>query len=251
MTTRTALLLPLTAGLLLAQAGPLSAQINPADMRSGALRSLAGTAPETFFTVPAGSLFVLTDIVWSTTMVAGDQSSVTLILTGDSTERWRMSGGYRFDAASGFQSSPFQSHFTTGLVFQPGEVLSFQSGAQLAGRSWILTWSGYLVASSPASAGETAAPSRPAMLGPNSPNPVNPTTEIRYTLSSSEKAVLRVYDAQGRHVRSLLDKVEQAGVLVVLWDGRDDSGRSLASGVYYYELTTERGSEARRAVLLK
>lgn len=57
--------------------------------------------------------------------------------------------------------------------------------------------------------------------------------------------------SQGRQVRTLVEQVEQAGEHVVLWDGKDGAGQSLASGIYYYKLSTEMGSEAKRAVLLK
>ena len=93
--------------------------------------------------------------------------------------------------------------------------------------------------------------SKTLTLGQNKPNPFNPTTEIRYNLSSPGNADLRIYDTHGRQVRSLVEQVEQAGEHVVVWDGRDDVGQSLASGVYYYKLNTELGSEAKRAVLLK
>ena len=218
MSARTLHLKGLVFALLLVQAGGVSAQVDPADIRSG-FHSFSGQSLPAFFTVPMGSTLVLTDITWSTTMVAGDQASVTLTLFSGMTPRWSMNGGYHFDPASGFQSGVFQSHLCTGLVFNPGESLYFQSTGQPMGRTAVLMWSGYLVSSTPSSIGEAVAPARPATLGQNKPNPFNPTTEIRYNLSSPGKADLRIYDTHGRQVRSLVEQVEQAGEHVVVWDG--------------------------------
>jgi len=86
----------------------------------------------------------------------------------------------------------------------------------------------------------------------NFPNPFNPTTRIRFDLPTPMRVSLRVYSVSGRVVRGLLDDVEhEAGYHAVPWDGRDDAGGVLPSGVYLYSL--EVGGEVlrRRMVLLK
>ena len=73
-------------------------------------------------------------------------------------------------------------------------------------------------------------------LSQNYPNPFNPSTTIRYELPGPAQVVLDIYDLRGRKVRTLVRGRQLAGVHSVLWNGRDESGGSLASGVYFYRL---------------
>lgn len=75
-----------------------------------------------------------------------------------------------------------------------------------------------------------------ARLLKNYPNPFNPRTKVDFTMARDAAATLRVFDAQGRLVRTLLDSYLAAGRYVVDWDGRDDAGRSSASGAYFLRL---------------
>ncbi|MDH5271362.1 MAG: T9SS type A sorting domain-containing protein, partial [Candidatus Krumholzibacteria bacterium] len=88
-------------------------------------------------------------------------------------------------------------------------------------------------------------------LSQNTPNPFNPTTTISYVLPAKGRAVLRVYAADGRLVRTLVDGVLDAGAHEMTWDGRDDRGRLVASGVYFYRLEAGRFQDAKKMVLLK
>jgi hypothetical protein len=208
--------------------------------------------PVVLFTVPAGQVFVHTDIEWSTTANAGDASPVSLNLYGDATERWRMRGAYQYNSAASFQPPVIQSHFVTGIVFNSGEVLSFESAAQLAGRSYSLNWSGYVAPAVTTTIGEAGVPILPGMqMQQNAPNPFNPETRISYALGEDADARLRVFDSSGRLVRTLVSERQDAGEYSVVWDGSGDDGRDLASGVYFYELTTGEGRESRKAVMLR
>ena len=64
------------------------------------------------------------------------------------------------------------------------------------------------------------------------PNPANPGTHISYDLPGATQVVLRIVDVRGRLVRTLVDGWRPAGAHRAFWDGRDDAGRSAASGVY-------------------
>jgi len=101
----------------------------------------------------------------------------------------------------------------------------------------------------PTAAGDT--PIASTRLGQNIPNPFNPTTTIRFTLASSERVTISVYDATGSHVRTLIDEVRPAGENDVQWDGRDARGASMGSGVYFYRLVTGDQVESKKMVLLK
>jgi hypothetical protein len=89
-------------------------------------------------------------------------------------------------------------------------------------------------------------------LHQNIPNPFNPVTRIRYDVPASGGTVsLAIYDVSGRLVRSLIDRAVEPGVRSVVWDGRNDGGASVASGVYYCRLTAPGYNETIKAVLLK
>ena len=70
----------------------------------------------------------------------------------------------------------------------------------------------------------------------NYPNPFNPVTRIQFVLDRDTQVSLRVFDVQGRAVRTLLNSYVSAGAKVIGWDGKDDGGRSLASGTYFLRL---------------
>ncbi len=88
-------------------------------------------------------------------------------------------------------------------------------------------------------------------LAPAVPNPFSRRTTIRYQLSMSGGVDLRVYNAVGQLVRTLVDRVEPPGVRTAEWDGRDGSGRRVASGVYYCHLRAEGRCLLRAVQLLK
>ena len=70
-------------------------------------------------------------------------------------------------------------------------------------------------------------------LDGNRPNPFNPTTSIEYELNRPERVVLRVYDVQGRLVRTLVNEPMVAGRHAAVWDGLNDRGHAAGSGVYF------------------
>lgn len=90
-----------------------------------------------------------------------------------------------------------------------------------------------------------------ATLHRNVPNPFNPTTTISYTLPEAEHVHLAIYDVQGRLVRTLLDEVSPSGTSRTGWDGTDDSGSGVGSGVYFVRFESAGRSETQKIVLLK
>jgi hypothetical protein len=101
--------------------------------------------------------------------------------------------------------------------------------------------------------GPATPPTAPAvvnLLG-NFPNPFNPSTSIAFDLPHDMRVRLAVYDMRGGLMRSLVDEVQPAGRREVLWDGRDASGHTAASGVYIYWLRTEEGNLSGRMTLTK
>jgi hypothetical protein len=98
---------------------------------------------------------------------------------------------------------------------------------------------------------EVASPAAPLRLGQNVPNPFNPTTEISFNLERAGMVSLRVYDTSGRLARNLVEGVRLAGEQEVVWDGTDDRGDSLPSGMYFYTLQAGGKTITRKMVLLK
>jgi hypothetical protein len=83
------------------------------------------------------------------------------------------------------------------------------------------------------------------------PNPFNPATTIGYSLEGGGPTELTVFSLDGRRVRTLVDGFVPAGDHEVTWDGLDDRGTRVASGVYFCRLSTGNAFETRRMVLLK
>lgn len=85
----------------------------------------------------------------------------------------------------------------------------------------------------------------------NYPNPFNPTTFIRYHLSVAGKINLTIYDQLGQEVRTLINGQQPVNDYQIQWDGRDNAGRPVVSGIYFYRLESGTLSQARRMVLLR
>jgi len=83
------------------------------------------------------------------------------------------------------------------------------------------------------------------------PNPFNPATDIKFSLPRQADVSLRLYDVSGRLVRSLLGETMTAGAHEVRWNGRDDSGRSVASGTYFARLVVAGEASTRSLVLVR
>jgi len=99
---------------------------------------------------------------------------------------------------------------------------------------------------------ETPGPEAAFDLRQNAPNPFNPATTISFVVPAGGANVsLRIYDTAGRLVRTLVDRFEPSGTREVTWQGRNDQGQPVSSGVYFYRLTAPSFSETRKMVLLR
>ena len=89
------------------------------------------------------------------------------------------------------------------------------------------------------------------VLRQNYPNPFNPVTTIRFALPRTEQVTLVVYDIHGREIRTLLDARKPAGRYQIRWDGTNQSGVPVASGVYFYRLQAGRFVAERKMILMR
>ena len=88
-------------------------------------------------------------------------------------------------------------------------------------------------------------------LDQNYPNPFNPATTIRFDLLLSEEIDLAIYNLPGQKFATLAQGLQEAGTYTLRWDGRDDDGRDLATGVYLYRLKAGERVETRKLLLLR
>lgn len=88
-------------------------------------------------------------------------------------------------------------------------------------------------------------------LHQNYPNPFNTSTEIRYQIPEDGRVVLKIFNTLGQEVRTLEDAKHEAGEYEALWDGRDDQGREVASGLYFCRLKAGDFTAVKKMVLVK
>jgi hypothetical protein len=89
-------------------------------------------------------------------------------------------------------------------------------------------------------------------LAQNYPNPFNPTTTINFTLKKRSKVTLKVFNVAGQAVKTLVSELKAPGLMhSATWDGTDNRGTAVASGVYFYKLSAGDFSQTKKMVLLK
>ena len=85
----------------------------------------------------------------------------------------------------------------------------------------------------------------------NYPNPFNPSTSIRYILPERGKVRLKVYNTLGQEIRTLISSVQGAGEHSVQWDGKDNQGVTVSSGIYIYRLQAGSFVKSHKMMFLK
>jgi len=88
-------------------------------------------------------------------------------------------------------------------------------------------------------------------LAQNYPNPFNPNTKISYALPKDCDVKLTIYNMLGQKIKVLVDEYQTAGYKHVHWDGKDDKGKEVASGIYFYRLDAGEFTESKKMLILK
>ena len=88
-------------------------------------------------------------------------------------------------------------------------------------------------------------------LKQNYPNPFNPTTIIGFQLPEASDVQLVVYNILGQKIKTIVDQKLEAGIYSAVWDGTNDNGQPVSSGVYYYQLNSGKTSMTRKMLLMK
>ncbi len=88
-------------------------------------------------------------------------------------------------------------------------------------------------------------------LSQNYPNPFNPTTQIRYGLPKAEKVELAVFNSLGQKVKTLVSEFQEAGFHTVTWDGVNEAGQRVSSGIYFYKIKAGDFRQVRKMLLVR
>ena len=89
------------------------------------------------------------------------------------------------------------------------------------------------------------------LLFQNAPNPFNPRTTIRYRVGAPGRVILGVFDVRGRLVVRLVDALRHVGEHTVVWDGKNDAGKRVGSGVYWGQMKTGAFVSNKKIAVLK
>ncbi|MCB5249969.1 MAG: T9SS type A sorting domain-containing protein, partial [Candidatus Cloacimonetes bacterium] len=88
-------------------------------------------------------------------------------------------------------------------------------------------------------------------LHKNYPNPFNPSTTISFSVIEATHVKIEIYNTAGQKVRTLVNDVRAIGNHSIVWNGHDDSGKNVGSGVYFYRMTTPKFSATQKMLLMK
>jgi hypothetical protein len=88
-------------------------------------------------------------------------------------------------------------------------------------------------------------------LSQNYPNPFNPTTLISYQLPEAQNVTLEIYNSLGEKIRTLINESQNAGYHTIQWNGLNNTGRSVASGMYLYRITAGKFTSVKKMLLLR
>jgi subtilisin family serine protease len=151
-----------------------------------------------------------------------------------------------FVLGSGPHSIPANGKVTLGFALLAGTNLQdLQANADAAVRFWNELFA--------TAVEEGPAPGLPRefALGQNYPNPFNPETLVKFELPRASHIRIEVFDVAGRKIRTLAQKRLGAGVYAEIWDGKNDAGAPVPSGVYVYRLQAESFVQSRKMILLR
>jgi flagellar hook assembly protein FlgD len=88
-------------------------------------------------------------------------------------------------------------------------------------------------------------------LKQNYPNPFNPETTIDYRIPQNGKVKIVIYNSLGQKIRTLLSGEQMAGSHLVVWDGTNDMGQKVGSGIYFYSLNFDDRSIVKKMILAR
>jgi hypothetical protein len=136
------------------------------------------------------------------------------------------------------------------LAFAGNDLFGVWHDNEVPGKGYDVRLSSVIKSAAAVSDDVAVRPDR-LVLRPNFPNPFNPGTVIEYTLASPAHVQLEIFDVLGRRVRTLVSTTQLPGSHREVWDGRDDAGASLGSGLYLYRLRAGDETRTRKMLLIR
>jgi PKD repeat protein len=88
-------------------------------------------------------------------------------------------------------------------------------------------------------------------LHQNYPNPFNPSTTIRYELPERSNVTIKIYNLLGKEIVELVNEFQQAGFKIINWDGKDETGYPVNSGMYLYTIKSNNFSQTKKMLVIK
>ena len=88
-------------------------------------------------------------------------------------------------------------------------------------------------------------------LRQNYPNPFNPTTVIEYALPKASEVKIQIYNILGQRVRTVVNEKQEPGYKLIYWDGKDDNGTEVSSGIYFFRILAGNFVKCKKMTLLK
>ncbi len=165
--------------------------------------------------------------------IAAEGDSISRQVLDGGGAMWLTAGGYRLSSSVGQSITGYQA---TGSY-----------------KLYTGFWNPWVVEMSPVEWDEVDLTQRPEEfdLRQNYPNPFNPTTIIQYALPKASQVKIEIYNILGQRVRILVDEQQTPGYKVIDWDGKDDAGIEVSSGVYFYRIEAGSFVKSRKMMLLK
>jgi WD40 repeat protein len=188
--------------------------------------------------------WLMADLLWHpsfvTSVVFSPDSKMLATGSGDSTVRvWEVVNRREVAILRG------HTGIVRSVAFSPhGEIL-----ASAGDDGHVLLWE-VMMPTAVSTVDQRSIP-KAYRLSQNFPNPFNPETAISYDLPEMADSHLIIYDLTGRKIRTLVHSYQQPGHYTGVWDGTDEEGRSVASGIYLYRLEARGFVETRRMVLVR
>lgn len=156
--------------------------------------------------------------------------------------------GVIFATNDGGESWVHEASFTSNLLL---DIDSYSDGKTI--EVWVVG-DGFHVLHQTFLISSVAAPEvgiREFRVFQNYPNPFNASTQIEYELPSSAHVILKIYDILGRKVRTLVDTAQNSGSHTTVWDGKNEAGQVVSSGLYVYKLTAGNHAQTKKMLLLR
>jgi len=221
------------------------------------------SAAQSVIGISSGSSYIVKSGFWYT---AGLSSAVDVAITAFNCElkedrvvlRWLLSSDNSFNGVNVYRADVVGEDVEPEFIRLNSEPLDaagesfFEDETAFPGKSYYYKI-GVLDGSTEKFSEElkVVLPPKPLTLYQNYPNPFNPSTRIAFFLPEAGIVRLNIYDTSGRVVKRLVNETRDAGRYVVEWDGRNEAGRKVNSGIYFYRLDTGKKSITKKLVMIR